>query len=86
MKKVTFAVLALALLGCGRDYPQKTRDEYMGNCMAQGASHAYCKCTLERLEDTYDHGEFLRLEQEILRGRSVPDEMEEAVLTCRAEN
>ena len=85
MRQVFLMLAALVVAGCGRDYPQETRDNFMNSC-TDSDSRESCKCSLEAIEDLYEHGEFLRIEQDVLRGKPIPTKMQEAVLDCKARN
>lgn len=83
-KSIVVTVLMAVLPGCGRDYPEETRFTFMANCTVS-ASGEYCKCALEGIEDEYEIGEFLRIEQDIQNGSPLPARMREIMLGCRVK-
>ena len=75
----------IALGACGGDgYPQEVVDNFMESCTAQvGASRSYCRCSIDRLQESMSYDEFQDVEAEITAGsENLPEELQEAVDTC----
>jgi hypothetical protein len=82
---VAGAVL-LALGACGGDdgYPPAVVDNFMESCTAQvGASQSYCRCAIERLQESMSFEDFQAAEAKITDGsENLPQELQDAVDSC----
>ena len=82
---VAGAVL-LALGACGGDdgYPQGVVDNFMESCTGQvGATQSYCRCAIDRLQESMSLDDFQAAEAQITAGReNLPSELQDAVDSC----
>jgi len=87
LRIAALAVAALLALGaCGGDdgYPQEVVDNFIESCTAQvGASQSYCRCAIDRLQESMSFEDFQAAEAQITSGsENLPQELQNAVDTC----
>ena len=82
---VASAVL-LVLGACGGDdgYPPEVVDNFMESCTTQvGASRSYCRCAIDRLQESMPYEDFQAAEAQINAGsEDLPQELQDAVDSC----
>jgi hypothetical protein len=86
---------ATAMLALGRDddtgtsaisgtqhYPAAVESGFMTGCTSHGGNTDYCRCTLDRLEQAYDLGEFADAARSYQSTGKLPDTAMSAVNEC----
>jgi hypothetical protein len=85
-------VMAVACRGGDHRYPPDVADRYLASCTAKvpagqeqqrDAFAAYCRCTLDRIQETYSLAEFNALEVRMKNEGRVPDELLPIATECR---
>lgn len=86
---------ATAMLALGRDddtatsavsgdrrYPETVETGFMQGCTSTGGTESYCRCALDRLEQSYDLGEFEDATISYATTGKLPDTMMDAARDC----
>lgn len=79
-------LMIVMLAGCGRDYPDAARTRFMKSCVDGMSTQRYCSCCLEGLEDAYEYGDYLLIQDKLKRGIEPPEKFQKVALECRAKH
>ena len=84
-------VAALVLAGCGDDdgedgYSDELREQFVGDCAAQGDTEAVCGCFYDALAQRIPIERFRELDRQIRDGADqVPDDVVDLAVACGAD-
>jgi hypothetical protein len=81
------AVLAVTLLGRSTgdearpdSYTPQLEAEFIKGCTSSGGTGAQCQCALGEVERLYTIDEFIDLSQEMVKGGTLPSELQDAIV------
>ena len=77
------AVLALLTRATGGNEPVAFDRTFVASCGRSGADDAACRCALDRWHEAVPEAQRMSLDEDLAAGQTLPDDVAEAVATCR---